>query len=33
MIRFLENHRIAFTTPPSTRSAAPFVAEESSLAT
>ncbi len=26
-------HRIALTTPPSTRKAAPFVAEESSLAT
>src|SRR5580704_8897844 len=39
-IRSLENQsrdfssqRIAFTTPPSTRSAAPLVAEESSLAT
>jgi hypothetical protein len=27
------SQRIAFTTPPSTRSAAPLVAEESSLAT
>jgi hypothetical protein len=27
------NQRIAFTTPPSTRSAAPLVAEERSLAT